>query len=86
MQVYYVKTAGCGKAYIYGTLIKSWTPCLFKFQWQNLMLHDHLGPGLTSICSDNNIRFLKLFIKNIIVNMQSGKVSFGFSKLSDVPL
>ena len=50
------------------------------------MLHDHLGPGLTSICSDNNIRFLKLFIKNIIVNMQSGKVGFGFSKLSDVPL
>ena len=50
------------------------------------MLHDHLGPGLTSICPDNNIRFLKLFIKNIIVNMQSGKVSFGFSKLSDVPL
>ena len=51
------------KAYVYGTLIKLWTPCLFKCQWQNLMLHDHLGPGLTSICPDNKIRFLKLFIK-----------------------
>ena len=51
------------KACISGNLIKSRAVSLFKFQWQNLMLHDLLGPGLTSICPDNKIRFLKLFIK-----------------------
>ena len=33
------------------------------------MLDDRFGPGLTSVSPDNKSRFLKLFIKNIIVNM-----------------
>ena len=50
------------------------------------MLDDLFGPGLTSISRGNKSRCLKLFIKNIVVNMSSGKVSFDFAKLSDVPL
>ena len=50
------------------------------------MLDDLFGPGLTSISPDNKSRCLKLVIKNIIVNMLSGKVGFDFAKLSDVPL
>ena len=52
------------KASTNGTLIKSWTASLFKFQWKNLMLDDLFGPGLTSIFPDNKCRrYLKLFIK-----------------------
>ena len=57
------------KVYINGTLIKSWAASLFKFQWKNLMLDDLSGPGLTPISRDNKIRCLKLFIKNVIVNI-----------------
>ena len=74
------------KASINSTLIKSWAASPFQFQWQSLMLDDLFGPGLTSISRGNKSRCLKLFIKNIIVNMSSGKVSFDFAKLSDVPL
>ena len=49
------------KASTNGTLIKSWAAKPFKFQWQNLMLDDRFGPGLVSICPDNeSSRFLKL--------------------------
>ena len=53
-----------------GTLIKLWAAKPFKFQWQNLILEDGFGPGLTSVSSDNKSRrCLILFIKYIIVNI-----------------
>ena len=52
-----------------GTLIKLWAAKPFKFQWQNLILDDGFGPGLTSVSSDNESRCLILFIKYIIVNI-----------------
>ena len=56
------------KASINGTLIKPQAVNLFKLKWQNLMLDDLFGPGLTSISFDNKSRCLKSFIKYIIIN------------------
>ena len=51
------------------------------------MLDDPFGPGLIPIFPDNKSRrCLKLFIKYLIVNIQSGKVKFVFVILSDAPL
>ena len=58
------------KASTNGTLINSWAAKLFKFQWQNLMLDDHFGSGLSWISPDNKSRrCLKLFIEYIKINI-----------------
>ena len=51
------------------------------------MLYDHFEPGLISISPNNKSRrCLKLFIKCLIPNIESGKVKFVFVILSDAPL
>ena len=53
------------KASIKGTLIKSWTARLFKFQWQNLIGEDFLGPGFVSISPEiTKSIFEKIVSKN----------------------
>ena len=58
------------KASTNGTLIKSWAPKPFKFQWQNLLFDGRFRPGLVSISPDNkSSRCLKLLIKYLTANI-----------------
>ena len=53
------------KASIKGTLIKSWAARPFKFQWQNLIGEDFLGPGFVSVSPEfTKIIFEKRLSKN----------------------
>ena len=57
------------KVSINDILIKPWAASPFRFQRQNSMSDDLFWPGLTSISPYNKSRCLKIFIKNIIVNI-----------------
>ena len=50
------------KASIKGALIKSWAARPFKFQWQNLIGEDFLGPGFAPISPE----FTKSIFEKIV--------------------
>ena len=50
------------------------------------MLDDRFRPELTLMSPDDKSkRYLKFFMIDMIVNMESGNANFGFVILSDVP-
>ena len=56
-------------AFTNGILIQSWAASPVKLQWQNVILGDLFGPGLTSISPNNKSRrCLRLLIKYMIAN------------------
>ena len=50
------------KTSITGTLMKSWAARPFKFQWQNVIGEDFLGPGFVSISPE----FTKSIFEKIV--------------------
>ena len=76
------------KASIKGALIKSWAARPFKFQWQNLIGEDFLGPGFVSVSPEFTKSIFEKIVwkKQIRTYAQTAKYGLTDFKVTKKPL